>query len=101
MHEDSTNLTKVAGLLRFISSKSGDEQFSLKEDVGLLAVMQQTAVLLSTVYDISACERAQHLQQAVRLLAVMQQTAVLPNVVYDVSAVRGLRDGSRHGVSGR
>merc|ERR1711953_416029 len=31
IHEDSTNRTKVAELLRFHSSKSGDEQISLKE----------------------------------------------------------------------
>ena len=34
VHEDSTNLTKVAVLLRFSTSKSGDEQISLKECVG-------------------------------------------------------------------
>ena len=33
MHEDSTNRTKVAELLRFHTSKSGDEQISLKEYV--------------------------------------------------------------------
>ena len=33
VHEDSTNLAKVAELLRFNTSKSGDEQISLKEDV--------------------------------------------------------------------
>merc|ERR1712080_555648 len=32
-HEDSTNRTKVAELLRFHTSKSGDEQISLKEYV--------------------------------------------------------------------
>ena len=31
VHEDSTNRTKVAGLLRFITAKSGDEQITLKE----------------------------------------------------------------------
>merc|ERR1711988_414549 len=31
VHEDSTNRTKVAELLRFNTSKSGDEQISLKE----------------------------------------------------------------------
>mmetsp|Transcript_61665 Transcript_61665/g.114467 ORF Transcript_61665/g.114467 Transcript_61665/m.114467 type:complete len:710 (+) Transcript_61665:72-2201(+) len=31
IHEDSTNRTKVAELLRFHTSKSGDEQISLKE----------------------------------------------------------------------
>merc|ERR1712079_301771 len=31
VHEDSTNRTKVAELLRFHTSKSGDEQISLKE----------------------------------------------------------------------
>ena len=30
VHEDSTNRTKVAELLRFITSKSGDEQIPLK-----------------------------------------------------------------------
>ena len=30
-HEDSTNLMKIADLLRFNTSKSGDEQISLKE----------------------------------------------------------------------
>merc|ERR1712224_105824 len=33
VHEDSTNRTKVAELLRFNTSKSGDEQISLKEYV--------------------------------------------------------------------
>ncbi|CAJ1405763.1 unnamed protein product [Effrenium voratum] len=33
VHEDSTNRTKVAELLRFHTSKSGDEQISLKEYV--------------------------------------------------------------------
>ena len=33
VHEDSTSLTKVAELLRFNTSKSGDEQISLKEYV--------------------------------------------------------------------
>merc|ERR1712072_609705 len=33
IHEDSTNRTKVAELLRFNTSKSGDEQISLKEYV--------------------------------------------------------------------
>merc|ERR1712139_590622 len=33
IHEDSTNRTKVAELLRFQTSKSGDEQISLKEYV--------------------------------------------------------------------
>merc|ERR1711912_94852 len=33
VHEDSTNRTKVAELLRFQTSKSGDEQISLKEYV--------------------------------------------------------------------
>merc|ERR1719277_2425324 len=33
IHEDSTNRTKVAELLRFHTSKSGDEQISLKEYV--------------------------------------------------------------------
>ena len=33
MHEDSTNRTKIAELLRFHTSKSGDEQISLKEYV--------------------------------------------------------------------
>merc|ERR1712070_1307870 len=33
VHEDSTNRTKVAGLLRFNTSKSGDEQISFKEYV--------------------------------------------------------------------
>ena len=31
VHEDSTNRTKVAELLRYHTSKSGDEQISLKE----------------------------------------------------------------------
>ena len=31
IHEDSTNRTKIAELLRFSASKSGDEQISLKE----------------------------------------------------------------------
>merc|ERR1712196_399330 len=33
IHEDSTNRTKIAELLRFSTSKSGDEQISLKEYV--------------------------------------------------------------------
>eukprot|EP00435_Cladocopium_sp_Y103_P045387 s2761_g13.t1 len=33
VHEDSTNRTKIAELLRFHTSKSGDEQISLKEYV--------------------------------------------------------------------
>ena len=33
VHEDSTNRTKVAELLRYHTSKSGDEQISLKEYV--------------------------------------------------------------------
>merc|ERR1712151_1277826 len=33
VHEDSTNRTKVAELMRYHSSKSGDEQISLKEYV--------------------------------------------------------------------
>ena len=33
VHEESTSLTKVAELLRFNTSKSGDEQISLKEYV--------------------------------------------------------------------
>merc|ERR1712025_1222627 len=33
IHEDSTNRTKIAELLRFNTSKSGDEQISLKEYV--------------------------------------------------------------------
>ena len=33
MHEDSTNRTKLAELLRYHTSKSGDEQISLKEYV--------------------------------------------------------------------
>merc|ERR1712136_426246 len=33
IHEDSTNRTKIAELLRFCTSKSGDEQISLKEYV--------------------------------------------------------------------
>ena len=33
VHEDSTNRTKVAELLRFNTSKSGDEQISFKEYV--------------------------------------------------------------------
>merc|ERR1712079_207333 len=33
IHEDSTNRTKIAELLRFQTSKSGDEQISLKEYV--------------------------------------------------------------------
>merc|ERR1711977_526397 len=33
VHEDSTNRTKIAELLRFNTSKSGDEQISLKEYV--------------------------------------------------------------------
>merc|ERR1712196_201395 len=33
IHEDSTNRTKIADLLRFSTSKSGDEQISLKEYV--------------------------------------------------------------------
>merc|ERR1712194_573049 len=34
VHEDSTNRTKVAELMRYHSSKSGDEQISFKEYVG-------------------------------------------------------------------
>ena len=48
--------------------------------------MQQTAVLPISVYDISACNRAQPWQQEVSLLAVMQLAAVLPNIVYDICA---------------
>ena len=33
IHEDSTNRTKVAELMRYHTSKSGDEQISLKEYV--------------------------------------------------------------------
>merc|ERR1719217_260773 len=33
IHEDSTNRTKIAEFLRFNTSKSGDEQISLKEYV--------------------------------------------------------------------
>merc|ERR1712238_573036 len=33
VHEDSTNRTKVAELMRYHTSKSGDEQISFKEDV--------------------------------------------------------------------
>ena len=33
VREDSTNLTKVAELLRFNTSKSGDEQISVEEDM--------------------------------------------------------------------
>merc|ERR1719456_154553 len=33
IHEDSTNRNKIAELMRFNTSKSGDEQISLKEDV--------------------------------------------------------------------
>merc|ERR1712080_326490 len=40
-HEDSTNRTKVAELLRFHTSKSGDEQISLKEYVDRMKEGQQ------------------------------------------------------------
>merc|ERR1711870_201902 len=36
VHEDSTNRTKVAELMRYHSSKSGDEQISFKEYVDRL-----------------------------------------------------------------
>ena len=52
--------------------------------LGLLAVMQQTAVLpdgISYSAVISACEEGRQRQQALGFLAVMQQSAVLPNVV--------------------
>ena len=41
IHEDSTNRTKIAELMRFQSSKSGDEQISLKEHVGRMNVGQK------------------------------------------------------------
>merc|ERR1711874_77932 len=41
VHEDSTNRTKVAELLRFNTSKSGDEQISLKEYVDRMKEGQQ------------------------------------------------------------
>merc|ERR1712007_421226 len=41
IHEDSTNRAKVAELLRFHTSKSGDEQISLKEYVDRMKEGQQ------------------------------------------------------------
>merc|ERR1712125_225113 len=41
VHEDSTNRVKVAELLRFHTSKSGDEQISLKEYVDRMKEGQQ------------------------------------------------------------
>ena len=40
IHEDTTNCTKIAELMRFKSSKSGDEQTSLKEHVDRMNVGQ-------------------------------------------------------------
>merc|ERR1719183_2413464 len=41
VHEDSTNRTKIAELMRYHSSKSGDEQISLKEYVDRMKEGQQ------------------------------------------------------------
>merc|ERR1711937_595184 len=41
VHEDSTNRTKIAELLRWHTSKSGDEQISLKEYVDRMKAGQQ------------------------------------------------------------
>ena len=43
VHEDSTNRTKIAELLRFHTSKSGDEQISLKEYVDRMKEGQNDA----------------------------------------------------------
>ena len=40
IHEDSMNRTNIAELMRFSSSKSGDEQISLKEHVDRMNVGQ-------------------------------------------------------------
>ena len=40
VHEDSTNRTKVAELMLYRSSKSGDEQISFKKYVGRMKVDQ-------------------------------------------------------------
>ena len=42
VHEDSTNRTKLAELLRFQTSKSGDEQISLKEYVDRMKASELT-----------------------------------------------------------
>merc|ERR1711879_987198 len=52
VHEDSTNRTKVAELLRFNTSKSGDEQISLKEYCDRMA--DSPCVLTTSEYGWSA-----------------------------------------------
>ena len=46
VHEDSTNCTKVAELLRYHTSKSGDDQISLKEYVDRMKAGQNDTKLL-------------------------------------------------------
>merc|ERR1712070_732231 len=47
VHEDSTNRTKVAELMRYQTSKSGDEQISLKEYIDRMKEGQQDIYYIS------------------------------------------------------
>merc|ERR1712110_780436 len=49
VHEDSTNRTKVAELMRYQTSKSGDEQISFKEYVDRMKEGQNDITLLVKV----------------------------------------------------
>ena len=64
-HEDSTNRTKVAGLLRFITAKSGDEQITLKAEFEPLTELRQE-MLGDRVEKVIGSSRMEHGRLALR-----------------------------------
>ena len=47
IHEDSTNRTKIADLLRFHTTKSGEELISLKEYISNMKEEQQSIYFIT------------------------------------------------------
>ena len=68
----------------------------MQQALGLLGVVQQTAVLpdvVSYLAVISACDKGQQWQLVLGLLTVMQQTAVLPIVISYNAAISACENG--------